>query len=289
MGEMLKHIIGEDIDLKTSLSANLWGVKVDPTQIEQVVANLVVNARDVMPQGGRLTIETANVVLDKKYVATHLGTLPGEYVLLAVSDTGFGMSKEVQTHIFEPFFTTKEKGKGTGLGLSTVYGIVNQTGGNIRVFSEPGKGTTFKIYFPRVEEPSDQSAEKKKDDLPRGTETILVVEDEAEVRKVAMRILVGQGYKVLETSDGYETLRLCEELKEPLHLILTDLVMPGMNGHELVSLLEPLHPSVKVLYMSGYSNSDIPDLDDLKKGMNYIQKPFTMEDLVKKVREVLDS
>jgi two-component system cell cycle sensor histidine kinase/response regulator CckA len=286
---MLRRLIGEDIELVTLLAEDLGRVKTDLGWIEQAIMNLVVNARDAMPSGGKLTIETGNADLDEAYVGGHVGVTPGRYVMLSVSDTGAGMTPEVRERLFEPFFSTKEKDKGTGLGLSTVYGIVKQSGGDIWVYSEPDKGSTFKIYLPRVDEPLEERREKALgDELLRGSETILLVEDEEEVRKLAVRLLERQGYKVLAASDGDEALLVCEQHKDPIHLMLTDVVMPGMNGHELAKRLESLHPEMKVLYMSGYTDNAIVLHGVLVQGVNYIQKPFTVDALTKKVREVLE-
>jgi CheY-like chemotaxis protein len=251
--------------------------------------NLAVNARDAMPSGGKLTIETADVELDESYARSHVDVKPGHYVMFSVSDTGVGMTPEVRERIFEPFFTTKDTGKGTGLGLSTAYGIVKQTKGHIWVYSVQGKGATFKIYLPRVDEPLEEiRKEVLKKELPRGDETILIVEDEEEVRKLAGKILERQGYKILETFDGDDALVACERHRSPIHLMLADVVMPGMSGYELAKLLKPLYPEIKVLYMSGYTDDAIVRHGVLEKGVNYIQKPFTMEGLARKVREVLD-
>jgi len=287
--KMLKRIIGEDIELVSYLSEGLWRVKVDPSQMEQVIINIVVNARDAMPEGGKLTIETANVELDEEYARRHIAVKPGPYVMLSISDTGMGMTKEVQEKIFEPFFTTKEMGRGTGLGLSTVYGIVKQSGGNIWVYSEVGRGSTFKIYLPRVEEALQEVVrEELIGEIPCGSETILVVEDEEVVRKLAVRLLKKQGYKVLEAPDGGQAFLLCEKYQDPIHLILTDVVMPGMSGRELVERLQRIHPEMKALYMSGYTDNVILHHGILEQGLAFIQKPFTLEILGKKVREVLD-
>jgi two-component system cell cycle sensor histidine kinase/response regulator CckA len=251
--------------------------------------NLAVNAKDAMPSGGKLTIETANVELDESYARSHVDVKQGPYVMFSVSDTGVGMTTEVRERIFEPFFTTKEKGKGTGLGLSTTYGIVKQSGGHIWVYSEQGKGTAFKIYLPRVNEPlEDIRKEVLKEKLPHGNETILVVEDEEEVRKLTAKILERQGYRILETSNGDDALLACERRKGPIHLMLADIVMPGMSGSELAKLLKPLYPEIKILYMSGYTDNAIVRHGVLEKRVNYIQKPFTTEGLARKVREVLD-
>jgi signal transduction histidine kinase/CheY-like chemotaxis protein len=286
---MLRRLIGEDIELTMVLAEDLGRVKTDLGWIEQAIMNLVVNAKDAMPKGGKLTIETANVELDEAYARAHVAVTSGRYVMIAVSDTGAGMTPEVRERLFEPFFSTKEKDKGTGLGLSTVYGIVKQSGGNIWVYSEPGKGSTFKIYLPRVDEPLEQPREKLLgDELLRGSETILLVEDEEEVRKLAVRVLERQGYKVLSARDGDEALLVCERHKDPIHLMLTDVVMPGMSGHEVAKRSEPSHPEMKVLYMSGYTDNAIVMHGVLVQGVNYIQKPFTVNGLTKKVREVLE-
>jgi CheY-like chemotaxis protein/two-component sensor histidine kinase len=289
LDKMLRRIIGEDIELETKLTDDLGTIKADPGQIEQMIMNLAVNARDAMLKGGKLTIETTNVELDSAYARKHVAVKPGPYVMLSVSDTGVGMTPEIRERVFEPFFTTKEKGKGTGLGLSTVYGIVKQSGGNIWVYSEPGKGTTFKIYLPRVDEPLEEVGQKGvKEGLPRGSETVLVVEDEEEVRKLAVQILRRQGYTVLEASQGNEASHICEQHKGAIHLMVMDVVMPGMNGRELAKSLEPHHPEMKVLYMSGYTDNTIVHHGLLEKGLNFLQKPFTLEGLLRKVREVLD-
>jgi nitrogen-specific signal transduction histidine kinase len=287
--KMLNRVIGEDIELITFLAEDLGNVKIDKGQMEQVIMNIAVNAREAMPSGGKLTIETANVELDEEYARNHADVTPGHYVMLSVSDTGVGMTQEVKEHVFEPFFTTKETGKGTGLGLSTVYGIIKQSEGNIWVYSEPGKGTTFKIYLPRVDEPPEKIVEKVKSlDLPRGSETVLVVEDDEEVRKLAVQVLKNQGYKVLEASQGVEAFLICDEHKGSIHLLLADVVMPKMSGRELADRVAELRPGIKVLYMSGYTDNAIVHHGVLEKGVNYIQKPFTVEGLAWKVREVLN-
>lgn len=286
LDKMLHRLIGEDIELITVLADDLGRVKTDSGWVEQIIMNLAVNARDAMPNGGKLTIETANAELDEGYARGHIAVKPGRYVMLSVSDTGVGMTPEIRQQVFEPFFTTKEKGKGTGLGLSTVYGIVKQSGGNIWVYSEPGLGTTFKIYLPRVEEPFEKMREKvTTEEFPRGNETILVVEDEEDVRRLTVRALERQGYRVLEASCGDDALVLS---KEPIHMILTDVVMPGMSGRQLADRLIPLHPKMKVLYMSGYTDNAIVHHGVLEEGVNYIQKPFTINKLIRKVREILD-
>jgi PAS domain S-box-containing protein len=290
LDKMLHRVIGEDIELTYLLSNDIGKVRVDPGQIEQVILNLAVNARDAMPSGGKLTIETSNAELDEAYAHTHIGSKPGRYVMMSVSDTGLGMSPEVRERAFEPFFTTKEKGKGTGLGLSTCYGIVKQSGGNIWAYSEPRKGTIFKIYLPRVDEsPKEAKEEGKAAEILKGTETILAVEDEIEVRKLVAEILKGQGYTVIEASDGEEAMRVSREnAGKKIHLLLTDVVMPGMSGRELAVMLGLQHPNMKVLYMSGYTDNAIVHHGVLEEGVNYIQKPFTLDALARKVREVLD-
>ncbi len=290
MDKMLRRIIGEDIDLKTVLAQDLWLVKVDPNQMGQVIMNLAVNARDAMPGGGRLTIETTNVVIDDNYVASHLGTQPGEYVLLAISDTGYGMSYEVKSHIFEPFFTTKELGKGTGLGLATVYGIVKQSGGDIWVYSEEGIGTVFKIYLPHATENKFSSAQLGMgEEIPSGNETILIVEDHAPVRELVRQILQRQGYILLEAQNGQEALRLIANYADPIHLLLTDVVMPGLSGKALAEEAAHLRPDMKILFMSGYTDETITHHGVIERGVAFLQKPFTPTALARKVRAVLDS
>lgn len=289
MARMLERVIGENIDLVTQLSEDLWNVKVDPGQIEQVIMNLSVNAKDAMPGGGKLIIETANVHLDEEYAKTHAPMQPGPYVMLAVTDTGCGMDAETLSHIFEPFFTTKEKGKGTGLGLATVYGIVKQSDGYIWVYSEPGKGTTFKIYFPPVWEelPEEDTSERHVGDLT-GRETILLVEDEYSVRQLLKNVLETHGYKVLDAGNGEDALAVADEYEGEIHLLITDVVMPGMGGPALSEKLLQTRPSVKVIYMSGYTNDALLHHGDLKEGTAYLQKPFPLNSLVEKAREVLN-
>jgi signal transduction histidine kinase len=289
LDKMLRRVIGEDIELVTLLAGDLGRVKTDPGQTEQVVMNLSVNSKDAMPEGGKLTIETANVDLDDAYARNHVAVTPGRFVMISVSDTGVGMTPEVRDRVFEPFFTAKEKGKGTGLGLSTVYGIVKQSGGNIWVYSEPGKGTTFKIYLPRVDEPLEKLGERVEvKEIPRGTETILIVEDEEEVRKLAVRILERQGYKVLEASQGLDAFLIAEKYEDLIHLLVTDVVMPKISGRELADRIAEIRPEIKVLYMSGYTDNAIVHHGVLREGIKFIQKPFTVEGLARKVREVLD-
>jgi len=287
--KMLRRMIGEDIELVTILDAELGLVKADPGQIDQVIMNLAVNARDAMPQGGKLTIETKNAYLDEEYAQQHVEVQPGPYVMLAMSDTGVGMDEEIKSHLFEPFFTTKEVGKGTGLGLATVYGIIKQSGGHIWVYSEPGQGTTFKIYLPMIEgvvEPAGLPLPP--DETLHGAETILLVEDDSLVRELASRVLIRHGYLVLEAYDGEKALRICQEYQKPIHLLVTDVVMPGgMSGRQLAENMTTMHPETRVLYMSGYTDNAIVHHGMLKPGITFLQKPFTPEALARKVREVL--
>ncbi len=290
MSEMLRRLIGEDIALVTVLGPALGHVKADRGQIEQIIMNLAVNARDAMPHGGRLTLETANVDLDAAYARKHVEARPGPHVMLALSDTGIGMDPKTQARIFEPFFTTKGPRKGTGLGLAMVYGIVKQSGGNIWVYSEPGQGTTFKIYLPRIEE-AIESAQGRSALAPplRGMETVLLVEDEDAVRDLARDILQARGYTVLEARHGAEALRISEQHPGPIHLMLTDVVMPEMIGRELADRLAVLRPETKVLYMSGYTDNAVVHHGVLDPGTIFLQKPFTAAVLARKVREILDS
>jgi PAS domain S-box-containing protein len=290
MNKMLRRLIGEDIRFATKLASKLKPVRADPGQIEQVLLNLVVNARDSMPQGGSLTIETDNVELDREYANQHVGVQPGHFAVLAVSDTGTGMDEETQSRIFEPFFTTKAKDKGTGLGLSTVYGIVKQSGGNIWVYSEPGHGTALKVYFPALDSPQEQLGHiPAESEVRGGSETILLVEDEEIVRRLARRILEQTGYEVLEASHGEEAVRLCGVHAKPIHLLLTDVVMPGTSGKEVADRLSSMRPEIKVLFMSGYTDEAIVHQGVLNSSVEFIQKPFTLAALSRKVREVLDS
>jgi CheY-like chemotaxis protein len=288
--EMLHRLIGEDVELAVSLDPSAGQVKADPGQLEQVIMNLVVNARDAMPAGGKLTIETANVQLDEEYAQQHAEAQPGFYVMLAVNDTGEGMDEETQAQVFEPFFTTKEVGKGTGLGLSTVYGIVKQSGGSICVYSEQGKGTSFKIYLPRVEENVvDSESKRPPADIPRGSETVLVVEDEASVRDLLQELLNKCGYNVLTAKHGDEALTVCEHHQGPIHLLITDMVMPKMNGRQLAEELTNRHPETRVLYISGYTDEFVVQRGELESDMDFLQKPFSVQSLTTKVREVLDA
>src|SRR5436190_359444 len=288
--KMLRRLLGEDVELSTRLAPTTGRVKVDPGQLEQVIMNLAVNARDAMPNGGKLTLETGNVELDEVYATDHYPARAGPFVLLAVSDTGIGMSDETQAHMFEPFFTTKEKGKGTGLGLATVYGIIKQSGGFIWVYSEVGQGTTFKLYLPRVEELAERASEPAQLPArpPRGTETVLVVEDEAPVRSVARQVLERHGYTVLEAPSAEAALDLAARYSGAIHLLLTDVVMPGLNGRQLASRLADLRPDARVIFMSGYTDEAVTRHGVLEPGSAYVQKPFTPDAIVRRVREVLD-
>jgi two-component system cell cycle sensor histidine kinase/response regulator CckA len=287
---MLQRVIGEDVELRTLLDPNLGRIKVDPGQIEQIIMNLAVNARDAMPQGGKLTIETKNICLGDEYSAQHIGVNLSSSVMLAVSDTGVGMDPVTQARIFEPFFTTKELGKGTGLGLSTVYGIVKQSGGNIWTDSKLGVGTTFKTYFPRTGEGAREYTRcTASGEALHGTETILLAEDEQLVLRLACEVLRMYDYEVLEATNGDAALLICERFTEPIHLLITDVIMPGMNGHELSDRLRHLRPEMKALYMSGYTDNAIVHHEVLAEGANFIQKPFSADSLARRVREILDA
>jgi PAS domain S-box-containing protein len=289
MHRMLERILGEHIELQTISGEALGRVKADPGQIEQVIANLAVNARDAMPRGGKLTIETANVELNEQYVRLHPQVRPGPYVMLAVSDTGTGMTPEVKKHIFEPFFTTKEKGKGTGLGLSIIHGIVKQSGGEIWVYSEPGEGSTFKIYLPRVFQEADSWRRVRTGvPMPRGSETVLVVEDEEPVKRMVRGILSRLGYRVLEAADGQQALQLCGSYSEPIHLMVTDVVMPGMAGPDLARAVKILRPETSIIFMSGYTENSMLQHDLIEPDANFLQKPFAPEEFAERVRQVLD-
>ena len=289
MEKMLRRLIGEDIELATLTPTELWSVKADRSQIEQVILNLAVNGRDAMPRGGKLSIETANVELDNAYARQHPMVAPGKYVMLAVTDTGCGMNAETQAHIFEPFFTTKEKGKGTGLGLATVYGVVKQSGGYVWVYSEPERGTTFKVYLPRVEAPASAKERQPAREAPqRGSETILLVEDEKGVRDLAREYLESNGYSVLVAEDGNDAIEVTRKHPGKIDLLLTDVVMPGMSGRDLAERIESLRPGIKVLYMSGYTDQAIVHHGILDSDSVLLQKPFTLNGLARKLREALE-
>ncbi|MEI9936561.1 MAG: ATP-binding protein [Pseudomonadota bacterium] len=286
---MLRRLLAADIELVTRKGRALARVKVDPSQVDQVIMNLTINARDAMPNGGKLTIETANVMLDGSYTTEHFGVTPGPYVMLAISDTGVGMDEETQARIFEPFFTTKEQGKGTGLGLSTVFGIVRQSGGNIWVYSELGSGTTFKVYFPISNEEDVRIPELASPLTMHGTETVLLVEDQDEVRQVALQILRRYGYHVIEARNAGEALLICERHPRTIHLLLTDVIMPLMSGRQLAERLVQAVPDLKVLFMSGYTENTIVHHGILDSGIAYLQKPLVPDALLRRVREVLDT
>jgi PAS domain S-box-containing protein len=292
MRNLLQRIIGEDVDLTIATARDLGRVRVDPGQIEQIIMNLAVNARDAMPRGGKLTIETANVDLDQAYAAKHLGVAPGPHVMLAISDTGEGMSPETQALIYEPFFTTKAVGKGTGLGLATVLGIVQQSGGSVWVYSEIGHGTVFKVYFPRTDQltqaPESSSRPGAADPL-RGKETILLVEDDDRLRGVVRTILTRAGYRVIEAQNGEEALLIGAANLAKVDLVLTDVVMPRMNGQQLSEQIARVHPGVRVLFMSGYTDDAVVRLGVYHAEIAFLQKPITPDALIRKVREVLDA
>ena len=290
MGKILRRLIGEDVELVTVNAPDLKRVKADRSQIEQVIMNLAVNARDAMPRGGKLTIETANVEFDDSYSRAPVVLMPGRYVMLAVTDNGTGMDADTQAHIFEPFYTTKEKGKGTGLGLATVYGIVKQSGGYVWVYSEIGRGTTFKIYLPSVEEEvAPREIRKAVASLPRGTETVLLVEDEEGVRELAKEYLESCGYKVLVAQNGQAAIDLVSKHSGPIDLMMTDIVMPGLSGSDLAKKVQSLRPDIRVVYMSGYTDQAIIHHGILSSDVLLLQKPFTMSTLAHKLREALST
>jgi signal transduction histidine kinase len=291
LDKMLRRLIGENIEMTMVPGKQTGRVKADSGHVGQVLMNLVVNARDAMPNGGKLTIATNNVTLDENYAHTHPGAIPGDYVMLSVSDTGTGMTDEVKARLFEAFFTTKPKGKGTGLGLATCQTIVQQSGGHIGVYSEIGKGTTFKIYFPRVEQPLDDAARTvQTGPLPRGTETLLVVEDEPSVRHLTRGVLETQGYEVLSASNGQDALHVAREHKgSPIRLVVTDVIMPLMGGKVMAEWLKTTYPDLKILFTSGYTDDAITQHGVLDAGVEFLAKPYTPAILARKVRELLDT
>jgi CheY-like chemotaxis protein len=289
VSKMLRRLIGEDVELVINAGSDLGPVKADPGQIEQVIMNLAINARDAMPQGGKLVIETANADLDRDYTAGHPPVQPGRYIMLTVSDTGSGMDAETKARIFEPFFTTKEMGKGTGLGLAIVYGVVKQSNGYIWVYSEPGQGATFRIFLPRVEEtPETIGPRSSEATLPNGTETILLVEDEQSLRTIARLFLEGKGYTILEAASGQQAMEIARQHAGQIHLLLTDVIMPGMNGRELAEAVAASRAGIKLLYMSGYTDELVTQQGILNPGLQLLEKPFTRESLLSRVRAVLD-
>jgi PAS domain S-box-containing protein len=289
LDKMLRPLLGETVDLKSSLAPDLNAVRADPNQLEQVILNLAINARDAMPQGGKVTIETANVELDENYASRHIAVVPGRYVMLAVSDNGTGMDERTKARIFEPFFTTKAPGKGTGLGLSTVYGIVKQSGGNIWLYSEPGLGTTFKIYLPAADASVDDAPAAVPAGTLSGVETVLLAEDDEQLRRLARRALTGHGYTVLEAEGSAAAIVIAGRHAGPIHLLLTDVIIPGMDGRSLAEALRAQRPGLRVLFMSGYADKAIVHHGVLDPSVAYLAKPFTTEAVARKVREVLDA
>ena len=290
MAKMLRRVIGEHVEFSHKLQEAIGRVKADPSQIEQVILNLAVNARDAMPKGGRLIIETRDVDLDEEYSRSHPDCRPGQYVMLAVSDTGVGMDEKTQSRIFEPFFTTKGQGKGTGLGLATVFGIIKQSQGHISVYSEPGRGSTFKVYFPRVDEEAQLYKSWIHRALPKGgSERILVVEDEEPVRNLICNVLKSVGYRVIVARNAIEALTAHLASSEPIHLMITDLVMPGMSGGQLAAKMRVTNPGMKILHMSGYTQDAVINQGELKEDTPFLPKPFTPENLLRTVRETLDA
>jgi two-component system, cell cycle sensor histidine kinase and response regulator CckA len=289
LGNMLQRLIGEDIDLRLVLRSDLGRINADPGKLEQVLMNLAVNSRDAMPKGGILTIETANVLLDEQYAASHMAVKSGPYILVAVSDTGCGMDEATRSHLFEPFFTTKAAGKGTGLGLSTVFGIVKQSGGSLEVYSEPDRGTSVKVYLPRIDQPVALEAEKRGRAGKRATETVLLVEDDEMVRNLVRETLAREGYKVMDAPGPIEARRIAGEFRGAIHLLVTDVVMPKGGGRELADGLCRRRPGLRVLYMSGYTDNAVVANGIFEKEVSFLQKPFTPAALTAKVREVLEA
>ena len=285
---MLQRLIGEDVQLAWLPMANLWQVKMDSSQIDQILANLCVNAKDAIEDIGRITIETGNRIIDEYYCAVNAGFVPGEYIFLSVNDDGCGMDKETQAHIFEPFFTTKDIGAGTGLGLATVYGIVKQNNGFINVYSEPGRGTKFTIYLPRHQRETGQlPAESVAELSPRGQGTILLVEDEPSILSMTASMLEGQGYTVLPADTPDAAINLAREHVGKILLLMTDVIMPGMNGLNLAQILQTMYPDIRCLFMSGYTADVIAHHGVLDEGVHFIQKPFSLLEISTKIREVL--
>jgi CheY-like chemotaxis protein len=288
MEQLLRRTLGEHIELNVSGAAGLWPITADPGQLEQVLVNLAVNARDAMPSGGTLAIETTNVEVDEDYASGRPGLTPGRYVRLRVSDTGTGMDPVVVQHAFEPFFTTKPKGEGTGLGLATIYGVVTQAGGQAQIYSEPGVGTTLTTLWPATDEEASRPTERReRPERRRGTETILVVEDEAAIREVAERVLVRNGYRVMTAANGPEAVEMAGRVADPIHLLLTDVVMPQMAGREVAERVTALRPGIGVLYMTGYAEPVVGTGGTLGPGALLVEKPFTQSDLLARVREAL--
>lgn len=285
--KMLRRLIGEDVELVFTLSPRTGNIYVDPGQIEQIVVNLVINSRDALPTGGRITIETDNVVLDDSYVRTHLGVTPGEFVMIAVSDNGKGMDTETKRRMFEPFFTTKAQGKGTGLGLAAVYGAVKQSNGDIWVYSEPDKGTVFKLYFPRVTSDAVQEIPSDGEASSGGNEIVLVVEDEESVRTLTVRMLNQLGYKVLTAAEGYEAVEIAKTHSGRIDVLLTDVIMPNMSGKQLADAVLAVHPETSVVFISGYTENTVVHHGVLNPGFEFLPKPFSREALARKLREVL--
>jgi len=289
LSTMLRRLIGEDVDLRLALDQELGRVNADPGQLEQVLMNLAVNARDAMPKGGTLTVETANVYLDESYAMRRITVKPGPYILLAVSDNGTGMDESTQARLFEPFFTTKATGKGTGLGLSTVFGIVKQSGGSLQVYSEPGRGTSIKVYLPRIDQPATIEPQDAPKSVRRASEAVLLVEDDDMVRHLVRDTLAREGYKMQDAATPLEAMKIAENFKGTIHLLITDVIMPHVSGTELALTLRKDRPEMKVLYISGYTDNAVVNAGLLQKEVAFLQKPFTPAVLVQKVHEVLES